>query len=78
MAKNEVDGRKIGNGEGFGSDTGPIPTTIRGLDVQGGEDFYVQKLSRNCKDAEYEWTHGGRKGLEQFSDDWPLDPQMID
>ena len=79
MAENEVKGRMIGKGEGYGSDTGPIPTNIRGISVQGSNDFYVQKLDRHCGDSEYEWTEGGRKGLEQFSDDWPFGPpEMTD
>lgn len=72
MSDCEVPGRKIGLGEGYGSDTGPIPTSIRGIAVQGSDEFYVQKLDRNCADSEYEWENGGRKGLKQWDDDWPF------
>ncbi len=75
MADNEVNGRMIGKGEGYGSDTGPIPTSIRGISVQGSDDFYVQKLDRNCSDSELEWAEGGRKGLKHFSDDWPFETE---
>jgi hypothetical protein len=40
--------------------------------VQGSDEFYVQKLDRNCADSEYEWENGGRKGLKQWDDDWPF------
>lgn len=44
-------GPKIGNGESYGS--GEMSTSIRGKDVEGGDDFYVQKLNRS--DAEFDF-----------------------
>lgn len=60
MAGHGTPGRKIGNGEGHG--TGDLPTTIRGIAVQGSDDFYVQKLDRNPGDTEYEAMNGPMRG----------------
>lgn len=45
--------RSVGLGEGYGDSEFPAPT-IRGAAVQGGEDFYIQKLNRSEEEFDME------------------------
>jgi hypothetical protein len=49
--------RKYGHGQGYGS--GPTPSTIRGKSVDGGDDFYVQKIDRDTADWRQEDSENG-------------------
>lgn len=56
-----VDPRMISNTEGEGS--GPLPNTIRGRAVQGGE-FSILKTNPNEGDEDFERREGANYGLD--------------